>query len=821
MDINWFDANYLPWLIPLPPILSFALITLVLGRWRYVSGITATFSIFLSWIMAWGVFFHTTGTEEFGLDIYGSSVDWMNLGTTVFKMGVAVDPLSAAMLFMVPIAMLMIFTYSLGYMGAYPDDDPHKVRFSRFFAYLSLFAGAMLTLVVANNLLLLFVGWEVMGLCSYLLIGFIIERKSSNQAAVKAFMTTRAADVFMLVGIGYLFAETQTLNFRDILYNADVLEHLANADETGFIGLSAASIIGTLLVMGTLGKAAQFPFHGWLPDAMEGPTPVSAMIHAAAMVSAGVYMVIRMFPLLEAGGNPHHGDYTIPLIVMGVVGSVTALGSAMLGVGQNDIKRVLAYSTISQLGFMVAALGIGAYIAAAFHLITHAFFKALLFMSSGAVIHAMEHGEHHAHEHGHHDLPHRVQPGEKAPWGTDYLGPHGTAPDDADWQPTMPEGIQLNFVAVPNDLQLMGGLGKRIPVTKWAMLAGALSLSGAPFITAGFWSKDEIFADGLLFLTDSEAFTDGAPWLHILVFFSLFFAAMLTAFYTMRMWYLAFAGEPRSPLAEHATLMHAHHDEHGHDDHHADEHEEHADADHEHVAGIDMEEVFTIDDAKNWWSSYRDSALMQFPLVVLAFFALTAGWVGINGEFPILKWLTGGNNFFHDFVGDTLLHHPSALPFNLIPVLASLTAFSVGVAGAYYLYGRNPLKAGEEDPMKAILGDNAWGAIQNRLNIDNVWLQIFFMPMEWFSRKVAYQGIDKETIDGTLESIAEATTFIGEFIKSFNLVFIDGVSDGIPMLIGKFSGWFRNIQSGRVQQYLLFTALMLLAIGTFFVLQVL
>ncbi len=814
MDINWFDANYLPWLIPLPPLLSFLLITMFMGRWRYVSGIFATGAVFTSWLMAWGTFFHTTGTEEFGLDIYGSSIDWMNLGQTVFKMGVAVDPLSAAMLFMVPIAMLMIFVYTLGYMGAYPEEDPHKVRFARFFAYLSLFAGAMLTLVVADNLLLLFVGWEVMGLCSYLLIGFIIERKSSYQAAVKAFMTTRVADVFMLVGIGYLFAETQTLNFREVLYNPEVLERLGDPNQTGFIGLSAAAIIGSFLVMGTIGKAAQFPLHGWLPDAMEGPTPVSAMIHAAAMVSAGVYMVIRMFPLLEAGGNPHHGDYPLPLIIMGVIGSLTALGAAVLGVGQNDIKRVLAYSTISQLGFMIAALGIGAYIAAAFHLITHAFFKALLFMSSGAVIHAMEHGEHHAHEHGHHDLPHRVQPGEKTPYGTDYLGREGTAPDDADWQPTVPGGIQLNFVAVPNDLQLMGGLGERIPLTKWAMLAGALSLAGAPLITAGFWSKDEIFADGLLFLTDSEAFTDGAPWLHILVFFSLFFAAMLTAFYSMRLWYLAFTGEPRSPLAEYATLTHAHHDEHdehGHDEHHEEEHGE----------GIDMEEVFTLDDAKHWWSTYRDSALMQFPLLVLAFFALTAGWVGINGEFPVLEWITGGNNFFHDFVGGTLLHHPEGLPFNWIPVLASLTAFGVGFAGAYYLYGRNPLKQGEQDPMIGILGEGTWAAIQNRLNIDNVWLQIFYVPSEWFARKVAYRAIDKETIDGTLESIAEAFIFIGEFIKNFNLVFIDGVSDGIPMLIGKFSGWFRNIQSGRVQQYLLFSAFILLAIGTFFVLQVL
>jgi NADH-quinone oxidoreductase subunit L len=733
------------------------------------------------------------------------------------------------MLFMVPVAILAIFIYSLGYMDAYPEGDPHKIRFSRFFSYLSLFAGGMLTLVVADNLLLLFMGWEVMGLCSYLLIGFIIERKSSYQAAVKAFMTTRIADVFMLVGIGYLFAETNTLNFRDILYNEVVLERLGNANETGLWGLSAAAIIGTLLVIGTIGKSAQFPLHGWLPDAMEGPTPVSAMIHAAAMVSAGVYMVIRMFPLLEAGGNPHIGDYTIPLMVMGVIGSLTALGAAVLGVGQNDIKRVLAYSTISQLGFMVAALGIGAYIAAAFHLITHAFFKALLFMSSGAVIHAMEHGEHHAHELGHHDLPHRTQPGEVTPWGLDYAGIDGPVPTPQEWQPTVPDGIQLSFVAVPNDLQLMGGLGKRIPITKWAMLAGALSLSGAPFITAGFWSKDEIFADALLFLTEGDKFSAGAPWLHIIVFFSLVIAATFTAFYTMRMWFLTFVGEPRSLLAEYATLKHEHHghdhhDAHGHDEHHDHEHHDnhsHDDHAHGHHDHPEEEQLYSWADFRNWWRTFGNSALMQFPLVMLAFFAITAGWVGINPGFPVLKWLTGEKNYFHDFVGNTLLHHPEGLEFNWIPVLFSLAAFSIGAFFAYQLYGREPLKAGQEDPMKLILGENAWKAIQNRLDLDNAFLRMFYVPFEVFARRGSYLAIDKETIDGTLETIADTTIFIGETLKNFNKTFIDGVGDGIPILIGKFGAWFRNVQSGRIQQYLLFSALLLLAIGTFFVLQIL
>ena len=273
-----------------------------------------------------------------------------------------------------------------------PSIEP---MYARFFAFIGLFAFGMYTLVVSDNLLTLFVGWEIMGLCSYLLIGFWFGKESARAAMVKAFITTRVGDVFMLLGIAYLYAQAGTLSFRAILYNPEMLDHLAHAPSY-IPGLSAAGLIGLLLFIGTVGKSAQFPLHVWLPDAMEGPTPVSAMIHAATMVSAGVYMVIRMFPLLSAGAG--HG-LTPAMTAMAVVGSFTALFAATIAVAQNDVKRVLAYSTISQLGYMVAALGIGAYIAAAFHLITHAFFKALLFLGSGSVIHGMEHGVLHTGDH--------------------------------------------------------------------------------------------------------------------------------------------------------------------------------------------------------------------------------------------------------------------------------------------------------------------------------------------------------------------------------------------------------------------------------------
>jgi hypothetical protein len=266
---------------------------------------------------------------------------------------------------------------------------------------MSLFGGAMLLMVLADNLLLLFIGWEIMGFCSYSLIGFWyareypdpkempIPRISPRRAAVKAFMTTRVADVLMLLGIVFFYRAFGTLSFSE----AFSFEALQTA--TTVVGFGGLGIMTLLLFAGTVGKSSQWPLHVWLPDAMEGPTPVSAIIHAAAMVSAGVYLIVRIFPLIAVTieGNPTVG------VVIAIIGAFTALMSATIAVAQNDVKGVLAYSTISQLGFMVAAIGIGAYVAGAFHLITHAFFKALLFLASGSVIHGMEHGALHVHDH--------------------------------------------------------------------------------------------------------------------------------------------------------------------------------------------------------------------------------------------------------------------------------------------------------------------------------------------------------------------------------------------------------------------------------------
>jgi NADH-quinone oxidoreductase subunit L len=493
------------WLIPLPPVLAFFAIVLFTNRSKALSHALAIGGAVLAWVGAMVVFVRALSTPGLGQAPFASSLNWIPTADTWLKVGVLVDPLAAVVLFFVAWTVLMIFVYSVGYhnfgqpvgshdqAGLPPEGatltehgTTHTVpsiepMYSRFFAFISLFAFGMFTLVLSDNLLTLFVGWEIMGLCSYLLIGFWYAKPSARDAAVKAFMTTRVGDVFMLLGIAFLYSATGSLSFRDI-FQPQVLHTLA-AVPTPILGLSAAGLIGLLLFIGTIGKSAQFPLHVWLPDAMEGPTPVSAMIHAATMVSAGVYMVIRIFPLLSLDPRT--------MTIVATIGAFTALFAATIALAQNDIKRVLAYSTISQLGYMIAALGCGAYVAAAFHLVTHAFFKALLFLGSGSVIHGMEHGVLHT-------------------------GQHVDA----------------------QDMFNMGGLRRKMPITFWTFLIGGFALSGFPLLTAGFWSKDEILAS-----------TFGG---HTAAFITLGLAAFLTAFYTMRQITLTFLGEARTPAAAHA-----------------------------------------------------------------------------------------------------------------------------------------------------------------------------------------------------------------------------------------------------------------------------
>ncbi len=704
--------NLLIWLIPVPPLLAFVCIVLFTNRFNRTSHWVALTGAGLSFAGSMVIFFKALGAEKLALNPFGSAINWLPLGETWLNLGVQVDPLSAVMLFFVAWTVLMIFIYSIGYHnfgapkgrhdrpGLPPEgaevSEHGKVEhvasiepmYARFFALISLFAFAMYLLVVSDNLLMLYTGWEIMGLCSYLLIGFWYGKDSARNAAVKAFLTTRIGDMFMLLGLAILYTTTGSLSFQATLNNPEVLA-LLSTTISPVLGLSWAGLIGMLLFMGTVGKSAQFPLHVWLPDAMEGPTPVSAMIHAATMVSAGVYLVIRFFPLISAGWEPG-----LPLnptmMTMAFIGAFTALFAATIALAQNDVKRVLAYSTISQLGYMIAALGVGAYVAAAFHLLTHAFFKALLFLDSGSVIHGMEHGKMHSGE-----------------------------------------------TIDPQDMRFMGGLRKKMPVTFWTFVAGGLALSGFPLITAGFWSKDEIL---------SGAFNGG----HLAVFITLALAALLTAFYTARQITLVFLGEPRSESAAHA---------------------------------------------------HESKPVMTLPLVVLAFFAVTAGWVGIPQAFPVLGQISSA--WFQHFVG-SMVSFEEAEGHSLVPLLTSL-AVSLGGLTLGWLVYRNVKKSEARDPMKAALGA-IFTLFQNKYYVDELYQVIFIRPANWLAETLVYKVIDQTLIDGVLHGIAKLSVWIGNVLRfGFDLPVVNAAADGLAKGTGELGAQLRKTQTGRVQQYMAIT----------------
>ena len=409
----------LVWLIPALPLTAFLVTGLFGRRWLgHLTGVIASAAVGVSALLAIGVFLEVLGGKT---PIVVSLYRWIAVGDFSINVSALVDPLSSTMLLVVTVVSFLIFVYANGYMA----DD---AGFYRFFTWLSLFVFAMLILVMADNYLLMFVGWEGVGLCSYLLIGFWFERPEPYYAAKKAFVMNRIGDWGYTIGIITIFLVFGSMNFLD------VFTRLA----TSSMAQGPLTLICLALFFGATGKSAQLPLYSWLPDAMEGPTPVSALIHAATMVTSGVYLVARSMPLFEAAGPS--------LQVVGIVGAITAVFAATIALVQFDIKRVMAYSTVSQLGYMFLALGVGAPAAAIFHLATHAFFKALLFLGSGSVIYGLG-GE--------------------------------------------------------QDMRKMGGLRRKMPVTFWTMLIAGGALAALPPL-AGFWSKDEIlgaaFTNGQLVL---------------------------------------------------------------------------------------------------------------------------------------------------------------------------------------------------------------------------------------------------------------------------------------------------------------------------------
>jgi NADH-quinone oxidoreductase subunit L len=430
--------------------------------------------------------------------------DWIHIESAGFTVPWAfqIDTLSVTMMLVVTGVGSLIHIYAIGYM----HGDPN---FSRFFTYLNLFLFFMLILVTGNNYLMLFVGWEGVGLCSFLLIGFWFDRTDEKgqamnaNAARKAFVANRVGDLAMILAMSLTFWTFHTLEFQPVFDHA--LE-MFESNEMVHFGVFSATLgsvltaVTALFLMGAAGKSAQIPLYVWLPDAMAGPTPVSALIHAATMVTSGIYLIVRsnvLFEIVRESGTLVLGIVSSPDLVA-YIGAATALLAGLIAFTQFDIKKVLAYSTVSQLGFMIAAIGMGAYVAGMFHLVTHAFFKALLFLGSGSVIHGMEHGHHHR-AHGHDDHH-----------------------DHFD----------------PQDMRTMGGLKDKMPWTFRTYMVGALALAGIVPL-AGFWSKDEILAH--------------ANEHNAAVYWILGIAAFCTAFYMGRQLKMVFFGSPRHEAAEHAS----------------------------------------------------------------------------------------------------------------------------------------------------------------------------------------------------------------------------------------------------------------------------
>ena len=375
----WIAPNL--WLIPVLPLTAAAVITVCRRPQRRLAAALAIGTMAVSFLLsvtALAATLHGNPSEAVWREAFNFS--WFEFGTTTLPLGWVLDPLSATMTVMVTLVSMLIFIFSVGYMQ-------HDDNFTRFFGFLSLFAAAMLGLVIANSLLLLFICWELVGLASYLLIGFWYHKPSAAAAAKKAFITTRIGDLGFLLGMVWWYASSGTLLFYDGgngCLEASSLSRLATQTTLG--GMAVATAISLLIFCGAMGKSGQVPLHVWLPDAMEGPTPVSALIHAATMVAAGVFLVARVYPLMEANPAQIAGISTA-LKVIAWVGVITAVFAACIAVAQTDIKRILAYSTISQLGYMMLGIGVGGVVVGMFHLLTHAFFKALLFLGAGSVIH--------------------------------------------------------------------------------------------------------------------------------------------------------------------------------------------------------------------------------------------------------------------------------------------------------------------------------------------------------------------------------------------------------------------------------------------------
>nr|BAL57984.1 NADH dehydrogenase I subunit L [uncultured prokaryote] len=563
--------------------------------------------------------------------------DWIVMEGLRIRPGIILDNLTAVMLIVVCVVSSLVHLYSIGYMHG-------DKRYSRFFAFLSLFSFSMLGLVLSDNLFCLYIFWELVGLSSYLLIGFWFERPAAADACKKAFITTRIGDIGMFMGIMLIFSKTGLLRYEEIF------EAVRSGELSGFY----LTLAGTLIFMGAVGKSAQMPLHVWLPDAMEGPTPVSALIHAATMVAAGVYMVGRLYPIFT-----HES-----LLTIAYIGGITAFVAATIGIVQNDIKRVLAYSTISQLGYMMLALGVGGWLAGLFHLTTHAFFKALLFLGSGSVIHAMH----------------------------------------------------------TNDIQEMGGLRKKMPITFYTFLAGTLAISGVPFFS-GYYSKDAIIASVIAFVQENPS--------HLLLAILSVGAAGVTAFYMFRLVYVTFTGEPR----DHERYHHAH----------------------------------------------ESPSVMTVPLIILAILSVVSGWGG----------------WFESFMGSEELHHTNHEVSHRLAVILSVSVSAIGIVLSTLTYYTGHINA---DRM-AEKFRSLYRLLYNKYYFDEIYYEVIIKPVLWVTRFL--RSFDLVIIDGIVDGSAKLTVIVSRIERWIDDNIVDGAVNGTADAIINMGKLPNRMQTGVLQNYLL------------------
>ncbi len=645
---NVVQDSLLRWIVLLP-LLGAAINGLLNRRLpRPAVGAIACGAVGLSFVLSVVAFLRLVSMPADARLLTDIVAPWLGYGPLHVDLGFALDPLSGVMALIVTGVGLLIHIYSLGYMS-------HDKGFQRFFTYLNLFIFAMMTLVLGENLLMLFVGWEGVGLCSYLLISFWFNEEANAIAGKKAFVVNRIGDFGFLIGT-FLLGVTLLphLGAGEGLFSFRTMQHHAAALAP------AATAIALLLFVGATGKSAQIPLYIWLPDAMAGPTPVSALIHAATMVTAGVYMIARMNFLYVLSPTAMH--------VVTIVGAATAIVAATIAMTQNDIKKVLAYSTVSQLGYMVMACGLGAFAAGIFHVMTHAFFKALLFLGSGSVIHAMS-GE--------------------------------------------------------QDMRVMGGLAKKLPITFWTFLAGTFAIAGV-FPLAGFFSKDEILWKA--FSSDGGGITLWAV---------AFLVAGLTAFYMMRLVVLTFHGENR---ASHEVRHHIH----------------------------------------------ESPLSMTLPLVVLAVLSVVGGWIGwpafLGGANHFEHWLApvfagggheaaaaathGGEALAHGVAaahGAAEAHGGGHVALERGLAAASLAWGLLGLTLGFIVYSRRTKVA---DAVRGLAGGWPYRVLLNKYYVDEAYQGAFIRPGFRLSKTVLWKGVDAGVIDGLLvNGSALVVAVIGSLLR--------------------------------------------------------